>query len=243
MNNLIFCPVGIPLGYHPAYDNDNHWRYTTDKRNYKTVVYQYNDHEIDPNTYDHIEKHSGFKWSLVKHFLQNYDWSKYEYVGFFDDDLVTDVWSINRALEIAKKNNLKIFQLSTIAGSDSSHFILHQDNLMSYSITNFVEGMGPFIHSSLLPDLLRFWDFHEVKSGYGFDMILSPMLLSKAAVIHEVSMYHPGKPSYYDRNEAHKEMYEVLYNKYPRYMKVVHGMDVEPYTNGSTMYEFTLRGN
>ncbi len=242
MSNLIFSPVGMDLGFHTAYDNDNHWRYTTDKRNYKTVVYQYNDHEIDPNTYDHIEKHSGFKWSLVKHFLQNYDWSSYEYVGFFDDDLVTDVWNINRALEIAKKNDIKIFQLSTIAGSDSSHRILHQDNSYNYTVTNFVEGMGPFIHTSLLPNFLKFWDFHEVKSGYGFDMILSPMLLSRAAVMHEVSMFHPGKPSYYDKDDAHREMYEILYDVYPKYMKNVHNLDVGPYTSGFEMYEFTLRG-
>lgn len=242
MNNLIFCPVGMDLGFHKAYDNENHWRYTTDKRNYKTVVYQYNDHEVREGTYDHIEKHSGYKWSLVKHFLQNYDWSSYEYIGFFDDDLITDVWNINRALEIAKKNDIKIFQLSTILGSDSSHGILHQDMFYSYTVTNFVEGMGPFIHSSLIPKFLKFWDFHEVKSGYGFDMIISPMLLCKAAVMHEVSMFHPSKPSYYDRQEAHREMYDVLYNVYPRYMKEVNNFEVGPYTNGATMYEFTLRG-
>jgi hypothetical protein len=40
---------------------------------------------------------------------------------------------------------------------------------MKYSLTNFNEGMGVFIHSSLIPKLLKFMEYHDVKSGWGFD--------------------------------------------------------------------------
>ena len=43
MSNVIFCPVGIPLNFHDAYDKENHWRFTKEHRNYKTIVYQYKD--------------------------------------------------------------------------------------------------------------------------------------------------------------------------------------------------------
>ena len=55
MRNVIFCPVGIPLNYHDAYDKDNHWRKTNGiQRNYETVVYQYKDFDIESNTYDPV---------------------------------------------------------------------------------------------------------------------------------------------------------------------------------------------
>ena len=157
MNNVIFCPVGIPLNYHDSYDKDNHWRKTDGiQRNYKTVVYQYKDFDIEPNTYDTLIRDTGFKWDLAKHFLDTFDYRDYDYIGFWDDDLVTDIQSVNRALEIATKKDIKMFQMSTIAGSESTHQILHQVPGYSYSLTNFNEGMGNFFHSSLIPILLDF---------------------------------------------------------------------------------------
>jgi len=53
MRNVIFCPVGIPLNYHDAYDKDNHWRKTDGiQRNYETVVYHYKHFDIESSTYD-----------------------------------------------------------------------------------------------------------------------------------------------------------------------------------------------
>ena len=57
MRNVIFCPAGIPLNYHDAYDRDNHWRKTDGiKRNYETVVYQYKDFEFFQLTQKLIEE-------------------------------------------------------------------------------------------------------------------------------------------------------------------------------------------
>jgi len=157
MNNIIFVPVGIPLNFHDAYDKDNHWRYTKDTRNYQTIVYSFNDYHIPEDTYDILVKDVGFKWDMAKHFLETYDYRDYDYIGFWDDDLVTDIQSINRGLEIAKENDIKIWQLSTIKGADSSHGILHQDLGAKYTLTNFNEGMGVFFHSSMIPKLLKFF--------------------------------------------------------------------------------------
>ena len=242
MNNIIFVPVGIPLNFHDAYDKDNHWRYTKDTRNYQTIVYSFNDYHIPEDTYDILVKDKGFKWDMAKHFLETYDYRDYDYIGFWDDDLVTDIQSINRGLEIAKENDIKIWQLSTIKGADSSHGILHQDTGAKYTLTNFNEGMGVFFHSSLIPKLLKFFEYHEVKSGYGFDWLFSAITKEKCGVIHECSMYHPGKQTYYDRNEANKEMAHIFQNIYPKYMKEVYNEEVGPFNTEYKTYEVTLKG-
>jgi hypothetical protein len=242
MNNIIFCPVGIPLNFHDAYDKENHWRFTKEHRNYKTIVYQYKDFDIEPNTYDTLIRDTGFKWDLAKHFLDTYDYRDYDYIGFWDDDLVTDIQSVNRAIEIATEKDIKIFQLSTIRGSDSTHQILHQNSSYKYSLTNFNEGMGPFFHSSLIPILLNFWNYHQVKSGWGFDMIFSAITKEKCGVIHDVSMYHPGKVSYYDKGAAFSEMNQILTNVYPKFMKNKYNEDHSAFNEGQKEYEFILKG-
>jgi hypothetical protein len=242
MNNIIFCPVGNPIQFHSAYDKDNHWRFTKESRNYKTVVYQYKDFDIEENSYDILVRDTGSKWDLAKHFLDTYDYREYDYIGFWDDDLITDIQSVNRAIDIASENDMKMFQLSTIQGSDSSHHVLRQNLSYKYSMTNFNEGMAPFFHSSLIPILLEFWNHHQVKSGWGFDMILSAITKQRCGVIHEVSMYHPGKESSYDKVAAVLEMYEILTKVYPKFMKSKYNEDCGPFNEGEKEYEFTLKG-
>jgi hypothetical protein len=95
--NVIVVPVGIPLNYHDAYDKDNHWRHTKDDRNYSTIAYSYNDCPVEDDSYDILQKDTGFKWEMVKHFLETYDYKDYDYIGFWDDDLVTDIKNVNLA--------------------------------------------------------------------------------------------------------------------------------------------------
>jgi len=235
--SLIFTAVGIPVAFHPeAYKPEDHWRYKNPDRNYETVVYQYNDFEIEDGTYDYLslERTKGYKWQIARKFLSEFDYSDYEYIAFFDDDLITDYQSINRAIELAKENNCKIFQLSTLPGSESSHRILHQDNNLKYTTTNFIEGMGPFFHVSLIPILLDFWKLHDVKSGYGFDVLFTKITKENAMVIHEKTMYHPPAefkeyvPSYYNKDEANKEMNHIFSNVYPHFMMQKYSEYVTP---------------
>ena len=241
MPNAIFVPVGIPLAFHPAYDANNHWRMTKTTRNYEVFAYTYNDFQPEVGTYDVLVRDKGFKWELAEHFLETFDYRNYEYIGFWDDDLITDIQSVNRAIELAKENDLKLFQLSTIAGSESSHGILHQDKSKSLSITNFNEGMAQFVHSSLIPIILEFWKHHKVKSGWGFDLIMSAITKERCGVMHEVSMYHPNKPSYYDKGAANSEMVDILDNVYPKFMKEYYGEDVLSFREPHIEYEFKMK--
>jgi len=222
MRNLIFTAVGQPLDFHVAYDRDNHWRYTKSERLYETMVSQYGEYEPDPETYDMHEVFTGPKWVIVKQFLDKYGdqiVKDYEYVGFFDDDLVSDIKNINRGFELAREHGFKLFQYSTLAGSASAHHILHQNQSLSYSRTNFIEGMSTTVHTSLIPTLRDFLDnYHQAVSGWGFDLILGSILREIPAVIHEASVYHPPNKSYYDQSEAIKEMHHILYNVYSKFM-------------------------
>lgn len=243
---IIFCAAGIPIHhYEKEYDKDNHWRFTKDHRQYETAVYMYKDYDIESNSYDYLVRDiKGFKWQIAYKFLKEFDFSNYEYVAFFDDDVITDIQSINRAINIAKERDFKIFQLSTVDGSEHTHQVLFQNKSLITSTTNFVEGMGPFFHVSLIPSLLEFWKFHEVKSGYGFDLLYTEITNSKAGVIHEVSMFHPPKsfygyvPKYYDNSEAENEMYHILVNVYPKFMKAVYNKDTGPFDRRYIVYNY-----
>ena len=103
--------------------------------------------------------------------------------------------------------------------------------------------MGNFFHSSLIPILLDFWNYHEVKSGWGFDVILSPITKQRAGVMHEVSMYHPNRPSYYDKPAAFAEMDKILGEIYPKFMKDRYNEEVGPYNESQTEYEFTFKAS
>ena len=246
---VIFVPVGIPVHYSDDYDKYNHWRWAKENRNYDVIAYSYKDNfEVEDGTYDVLIKNQkGFKWELARHFMENFDYSDYRYAAFFDDDVITDIQSINRAIEIAKENDLKLFQLSTKNGSEHTHQILFQDKSLKFTITNFNEGMGPFFDSKVVPDLLDFWKYHNVKSGYGFDLLFTEIIQQKAGVIHEVSMFHPPAsfygytPSYYDKSEAVQEMYHVLNVVYPEYMKTKYNKSTGPFNRQYIVYETEMR--
>jgi hypothetical protein len=112
---------------------------------------------------------------------------------------------------------------------------------MKFALTNFVEGMGPFVHASLMPALVEFWKYHEVKSGWGFDIVMSSILKAKTAVMHEVSMHHvPKHNSYYDKSAAFAEMYDIMNNVYPKFMKGYYNEEVEAHKEDQKVLGFSF---
>lgn len=226
MNNLVICPTGNPISFDDRFVDENHWRITTNDRSYETLVIQYNDYEPPENTYDILIKEKGQKWALIKELFKTYDYSKYEYVAFFDDDLITDVYNLNGAFELAKEKDLKLFQLSVTHDSDVFYPILKNKQDTKYTKTNFIEVMGPVIHTSLLPVCLELWDKYDIESGWGFDKVLCDLTKTDAAVIHKYQMVHPMKNvSSYNKNGAFMEMNELLGDIFPRFMKEKYNED------------------
>lgn len=219
MRNLIICPVGNPITFDDRFDKDNHWRFTKDNRLYETLVFQYSDFVPEEGTYDQLIKQPGFKWSLSKEWLKKIDYTQYEYIGFLDDDLITDIESINESLKLAKERDFKLFQLSVTQDSDMFYSILKNQPGLKYTKTNFNEVMGPFIHTSKIPACQELWDKYDIFSGWGFDKILCELIQDDAAVIHFKQMYHPKRSGNYDKSKAFAEMDELLYNVFPKLMK------------------------
>lgn len=240
MRNLIICPVGGPLSFDPRFKNEEHWRYTTPNRKYETLVFQYSDYVPEEGTYDTLIKQVGFKWSLSKEFLKKIDYTKYDYIGFLDDDLITDVENINRALDIAKSNDLKIFQLSVTQDSDMFYNILKNQPGEVYKKTNFNEVMGPFIHTSLIPICQELWDQYDIYSGWGFDKVLCDLTKTEAAVIHASQMYHPQRSGNYDKSKAFAEMDNLTNNVFPKFMKTKYNEDWS-FTDSQYETEFVIK--
>lgn len=225
MRNLIICPVGNPLTFDSRFNKDEHWRYTQSHRLYETLVFQYSDFVPEQGTYDRLEKKRGFKWNLSKDWLLANYYKDFEYIGFMDDDLITDIDNINRALTIAKQSDLKIFQMSVTQDSDEFFPILRHMMGMKYTTTNFVETMGMFIHTSLIPVVKLFWNQYDIYTGWGFDKVLCDITRTDAAVIHSSQMYHPKKESSYDKGNAFREMDHVIRHVTPKFMKDEYDID------------------
>ena len=237
MSNLIIVPVGNPLTFDKRFDSENHWRIKTKTRNYKTWAIQYNDYTPDKTTYDKLYKMSGMKWTLIKNLLNKVDYTKYEYIGFFDDDLITDVHNLNRAFQIATENNFKAFQLSLTEDSDLSYPILFNKPNTIYSRTNFIEIMAPIVHSSLIPLFLELWEMYNISTGWGFDKILSKLINDDLYVIHDAKMLHPKKQeSSYNKTNAWSEMSELLNKVFPKFIHDKYNQDFK-FTDRIIEYE------
>jgi hypothetical protein len=222
MKSLIICPVGNPISFNKNFDKNFHWRLKTKERNYDILLVCYKSAETfvpEEKTFDDLRYSSGQKWKLIKTVLNDLNYSKYEYIGFFDDDLVTDIDSINEALKLASEKNIKIFQMSMADESDVFYPILRQNLRLKYTITNFIEIMGPFIHTSLIPICLELWNKYDIATGWGFDKVLCDLTKEKAAVIHTHSMYHPKRETSYNKTAAFAEMDVLLYDVFPKFMK------------------------
>ena len=228
MKNLIICPVGMEVPKSSEIKNEDHWRWTNNKRDYETLVIVYNDFEPEPNSYDHIIRMKGHKWVILKDlvFWNIFPLKDYEYIGCVDDDLITDYQSFNRGLELAHKYKFNYFQLSMPPDSDlhpTYKGCLQQDPTCDFSYTSFIEMGSCFFTTEKflkLMEMLEHWNF---KVGWGIDKIFYDFFQCPANVVHAATIHQPFRESYYDKTEAMQEMNEFLYKIYPKIMQKYYG--------------------
>lgn len=242
--NLIICPVGMGISHDPRWKSEDHWRLTTNERNYETLVIVYNDFVPEPNTYDHIIRLKGHKWQLMRDIAKVFPTSQYKYVGCVDDDLITDYQSFNKGLELAERFNFQYWQLSMPPDSDlhpSYHQCLKNDPTCDFSETTFIEMGSPFFTLEkylFLADFLTHWDF---KVGMGIDRVWFDMFGCPANVVHCAMIHQPFRESYYDKSEATREMYDFMNNKYREIMKTYYGRDVNFVDQLNVLNKFKLK--
>lgn len=224
--SMIFCSVGQPLPTEGPYA-ENHWR-RTDRgyREYKTFTVNYNyesGFEPEEYSYDYSANKKGYKWPLAHQYIRaNKQWlmDNYEYIGIWDDDIQTDIESLNHAIVMAYNCGAKMFQLSLTEDSDEWFDILKHKPDYIFSWTNFIEIMCPVYHTSLIPMMVEFWDSYPFKMGWGFDKVACELAEAPAMVIHSRQMYHPKRAkSTYDKTAAFEEMRICMTEAYPNYCK------------------------
>lgn len=230
-NALIISPTGCPMFYDDEYDRNNHWRVTSPDRTYETVIIGFKeDYQPEPDSYDHFFHYPiRHKWKQLPELLRflktkNIHWENYDYIGYFDDDYCTDIQSVNRALELARQNDFRLFQQSLT--SWTVYPCLQQNKDWIFSETNFTEMGVPFYRQDIFRKVLTLLeDYVYNESEWGIDKIMCYYLRQTAHVVHDTSIKHMRRESWYDKTNAFKEMDYLMKEWFPKYMKDRYNID------------------
>ena len=182
------------------------------------------DYEPEPDSYDHFFHYPiRHKWKQLPELLdflktKNINWENFDYIGYWDDDYCTDIKSVNRALELARQNDFRLFQQSLT--SWTVYPCLQQNKDWIFSETNFTEMGVPFYRQDIFRKVLTLLqDYKYNESEWGIDKIMCYYLRQTAHVVHDVSIKHMRRESWYDKTNAFKEMDYLMKDWFPKYMK------------------------
>ena len=226
-NNLIIVPVGLDIDHFVKlheleFNMDDHWRNTANERNYDILAVQYGDYVPQEGTYDFLVKAKGNKWKIIKQLDKEIDFSQWDYIGAYDDDVLTTTDCVNAAFNYAKLNNVAAYQQALSPGSESNWPVTRQEEGWAVSFTNFMEIMCPVFRQDCFFMLMGLIDKYDVNHGWGLDFIFSDLFNSDIGIIHFAPMYHPSRPSTgssYSKDEAFNEMNNLVNSLYPSIKK------------------------
>jgi len=240
---IIFVPTGnYPDKFDDRYDKNAHWRSKHSDRTYEIVSCVYKEgFEPDPNTYDHVYHVRGHKWQMVRDVFNQFDYTKYDYVGCIDDDQITDVWNINKGLQMARRFDFRLWQLSMAEGSDLFYQCLAQDKGIDFSETNFLECGVPVFRTDIFSRILKAlnsWPGYE--QAWGLDKAYCDIAQSHAHVVHNASIYHPPRNAYYDKTGAMNELNSFMTSIYPRMAREVFGHESMVIDQQVTYHRFKM---
>jgi len=216
--NLVVATVG---------DNSLHKEWIKSNPNFDLVLLYYGDNEDTALSYtkdtDHVYQAKGFKWWLIKSFIESNPEliAQYNYIWFPDDDIDISTENIINLFKISKEYNLWLCQ-PALLGYISHKITCPQDNtLLRY--TNFVEIMCPLMNLDTLLKLKETFDVNY--SSWGLDGVW-PYLLNhpqdKIAIIDSITMIHTkptGNPE--------------LYSKIPHSLEIDEKLAYDKFTGGS----------
>lgn len=243
---LIISPTGTSLFFDDAYDKDNHWRFVKPNRTYHTCIIGFKEDYIpEANTCDFFFHYPiRYKWKQLPELLEflrikGIKWEDFSYIGYWDDDYCTDIQSVNRSLEIARRFDFPFFQQSL--RSWTVYPCLQQDTTCSFAKTNFTEMGIPFYRMDVFRKVLRLLNDYQYKeSEWGIDKIMCDYLRLPAYIVHEVSAKHMRRESWYDKTNAFKEMDYLMKDWFPKYMKDRFGLDYQYHDNQVVIEKYKL---
>ena len=239
---LIITPTGVPLFFDDAYDKQNHWRFNKPGRTYEVCVIGFKeDYKPEENSYDYFFHHPvRYKWKqlpevcdlLVKN---NIFWWNYDYIGYWDDDYCTDIQSVEKTLSLARQFDMRLLQQSLISWTVFP--CLKQNKDWVFSETNFVEPGVPFYRMDMFRKVLNFFrDYKYRESEWGTDKVMCYYLNQTAHVIHDVSIKHMRQESWYNKENAFKEMDFLMKEWFPKYLKEKYNRDYT-YTDSQVTFK------
>ncbi len=183
MKNLIVVRCG---------DNSLHEKWISPDANYDVVVsYFGNEAKFDLEHLKFFHAYKGSKWEGLNDFFQSNDfWREYDAIWLPDDDIDTDVQTLNKFFDLFHQYKFDIAQPALDTRSYFSWALLLQNTSFKYRKTNFVEVMIPCFSKSTFEKIYS--TFSENKSGWGLDFLWPQMLGREAniAVVDEVSVFH-----------------------------------------------------
>ena len=147
-----------------------HWLIGQQKRTWDLVVSCYE--ELPPEEFPDVVQiyQPGGKWDGLHQTLTGMQWrDRYDYIWLPDDDIMTDVGTINTIFELMRFHSLRVGQPSLTPGSEYTHYIFNQCDGFRLRFTNFIEIMVPCLRSDTLALALPL--FKGSMSGFGLDYI------------------------------------------------------------------------
>lgn len=225
---LIITPTGCPYYLDDEFDKENHWTFRKPNRSFETCAVIFNEYVTEPKTYDMIIHKQGRKWNMLPDICDMLKWEEYDYIGYWDDDYCTDIQSVEKALQIARAQDLPLFQQSLT--SWTVYPILEHKSDVVYTRTNFIELGVPFFRNDIFRKVLSFLrDYKYEESDWGIDKVLCYYLDTPASVIHASKVKHMRRESSYSKEAGFREMNYLMTDFFPKYMKEKFNRDYQYY--------------
>ena len=139
-----------------------------------------------------IHRFQGSKWEGLNDFMLNNAQliSQYRHIWLPDDDILTNVPTLNEFFEYVERENFALAQPSLDERSYFGHATTLQNRAFEFRETNFVEVMVPCFSSNALHAIKE--SFKETKSGWGLDFLWPKRVasLGKVGIIDRFSVFH-----------------------------------------------------
>jgi hypothetical protein len=224
VKNLVFTSAGQrefrDKDNKPLVNNNPINEWTKGLKDFDLVTYCYDDTDIGKDKSNLWIRRPGFtKYQNFNHYASFYPkhLEQYDYVWVVDDDMFMSTDDINKMFQMMEDYNLDLAQSSiSLDGMNYVQMFAH-DSRYTLRYTNYVECCAMLLSKRGLEKVKR--TFSETVTGWGWDALVSDMILEKenVAVLDSVQAYHGMSMSSINKvlpRELHRVEGKKLLEKY-----------------------------
>ena len=224
MKNLVFTSAGQrefrDKDNKPFVNNNPINEWTKGLKDFDLVTYCYDDRDIGKDKSNLWIRRPGFtKYQNFNHYASFYPkhLEQYDYVWVVDDDMFMSTDDINKMFQMMEDYNLDLAQPSISLDGMNYVQIFAHDSRYTLRYTNYVECCAMLLSKRGLEKVKR--TFSETVTGWGWDALVSDMILEKenVAVLDSVQAYHGMSMSSINKvlpRELHRVEGKNLLEKY-----------------------------